>query len=81
MPELDTGAWFGLFAPARTPADVVGVLNREFNAALRDAELNAALLNIGLLPRGTTPEEFSAFVRDEIRRWPPIFARAGILPQ
>src|SRR5882762_6831307 len=81
MPELDTGAWFGLFAPARTPAGVVALLNREFNAALRDAELNAALLNIGLLPRGTTSEEFSAFVRDEITRWPPIFARAGILPQ
>ncbi len=81
MPELDTGAWFGLFAPAATPADVIAVLNREFNAALRDAELRAALLNIGLQPRGTTPDEFSAFVRAEIRRWPPIFARAGIVPQ
>ncbi|HEY2135658.1 MAG TPA: tripartite tricarboxylate transporter substrate-binding protein, partial [Xanthobacteraceae bacterium] len=81
MPELDTGAWFGLFAPARTPADVVGLLNREFNAALREPELDAALVNIGLQPRGTTPEEFATFVRDEIRRWPPIFARAGIAPQ
>ena len=67
--------------PRRTPAEVVGVLNREFNAALRDPALRAALLDIGLLPRGTTPEEFAAFLRQEIRRWPSIFARAGIVPQ
>ena len=81
MPEVDTGAWFGLFAPAGTPRDVVAVLNREFNAALKDPELSAALVKMGLVPHGTTPDEFADFIRAEMKRWPPIFQRAGITPQ
>jgi tripartite-type tricarboxylate transporter receptor subunit TctC len=81
MPEVDAGAWFGLFAPAGVPADVIDALNRAFNAALKDAELRSALAKMGLEPRGTTPEEFGSFIREEIQRWPPIFQRAGIVPQ
>jgi tripartite-type tricarboxylate transporter receptor subunit TctC len=81
MPEVDAGAWFGLFAPAGVPADVIDALNRAFNAALKDAELRSALAKMGLEPRGTTPEEFASFIREEIKRWPPIFQRAGIVPQ
>jgi tripartite-type tricarboxylate transporter receptor subunit TctC len=81
MPEVDAGAWFGLFAPAGTPKDVVDILNREFNAALKEPDLRSALVKMGLEPRGTSPEEFAAFIRDEIKRWPPIFQRAGITPQ
>src|SRR5262245_5418940 len=81
MPEVDAGAWFGLLAPAGVPADVVATLNDAFNAALQDADVRTALTNMGLEPRGTTPEEFAAFIRDEMRRWPPIFQRAGIVPQ
>jgi tripartite-type tricarboxylate transporter receptor subunit TctC len=81
MPEVDAGAWFGLLAPAGTPKDVVALLNREFNAAVKDAEVQAALIKAGLIPHGTTPEEFTDFIRAEIKRWPPIFQRAGIVPQ
>jgi tripartite-type tricarboxylate transporter receptor subunit TctC len=81
MPEVDAGAWFGLLAPGGTPKEVVDVLNREFNAALKNPELRAALAKMGLEPHGTSPEEFSAFIRDEMKRWPPIFQRAGIVPQ
>jgi tripartite-type tricarboxylate transporter receptor subunit TctC len=81
MPEVDAGAWFGLLAPAATPRDVVAVLNREFNAALADPELRAALMKMGLETRGTTPEEFAVFMREEMQRWPAIFQRAGIVPQ
>jgi tripartite-type tricarboxylate transporter receptor subunit TctC len=81
LPEIDTGAWFGLLAPAGTPRDIVGILNREFNAALQDKDVRTSLFNLGLSPRGTTPEEFAGFIRDEIRRWPPIFAAAGIKPE
>ena len=81
MPEVDAGAWFGLLAPAGTPKDVVDLLNREFNAALKDPEVRAGLVKMGLEPHGTSPGEFSGFIRDEMRRWPPIFQRAGITPQ
>jgi tripartite-type tricarboxylate transporter receptor subunit TctC len=81
MPEVEAGAWFGLFAPSGTPKDVVDLLNREFNAALKDPEVDARLAKMGLEPHGTTPDEFAAFIRDEMKRWPPIFRRAGIQPQ
>jgi len=81
MPEVDAGAWFGLLAPAATPTAIVTVLNREFNAALGDPELRAALTKMGLEARGTTPEDFAAFMREEMQRWPAIFERAGIVPQ
>jgi len=81
LPEVDAGAWFGLLAPAGTPPDVIETLNRAFNAALQDPELRAALATMGLEPHGTTPEAFAAFIREEMRRWPPIFRRAGITPQ
>ena len=81
LPEVDAGAWFGLLAPAGTPTDVVTRLNQEFNAALRDPEVRQGLLKLGLEVKGTSPEEFARFLRDEIQRWPPIFKRAGITPQ
>ena len=81
LPEVDAGAWFGLFAPADTPQEIVQRLNQEFNAALKDSEVRQGLAKLGLEPKGTTPDEFARFIRDEIRRWPPIFRRAGITPQ
>jgi tripartite-type tricarboxylate transporter receptor subunit TctC len=81
LPEVNAGAWFGLLAPAGTPPDAIAFLNRAFNAALEDPELRSALTTMGLEPRGTTPEEFAAFIREEIVRWPPIFRAAGITPQ
>jgi tripartite-type tricarboxylate transporter receptor subunit TctC len=81
LPEVDAGAWFGLLAPAATPKEAIDVLNREFNAALKDPELRGALAKLGLQTRGTSPDDFAAFIREEIARWPPIFRRAGIVPQ
>jgi tripartite-type tricarboxylate transporter receptor subunit TctC len=78
IPELDGGAWFGLLAPAGTPKDVVQKLSQHFNNALKRPDVVEGLVKIGLTPRGTTPEEFAKFLREEIERWPPIFQRAGI---
>ena len=78
IPELDGGAWFGLLAPAGTPKDIVQKLSQHFNTALKRPEVSAGLVKIGLAPRGTSPEEFAKFLHEEIERWPPIFARAGI---
>jgi tripartite-type tricarboxylate transporter receptor subunit TctC len=78
IPELDAGAWFGLLAPAGTPKDVVQKLSDHFNRALKRPDVMENLVKIGLVPRGTTPEEFAQFLHAEIERWPPIFQRAGI---
>ena len=75
LPEIDTGAWFGILAPAGTPPrcgrHAQPRLQQRLAAILNST---AALLNLGLVPRGTSPEEFAAFIRSEIVRWPPIFS-------
>ncbi len=81
LPEVEGGAWFGLLAPAGTPADIVEVLNRHFNAALADPELRHKLAGMGLVAKGTTPAEFARFIHEEVERWPAVFAKAGIQPE
>jgi tripartite-type tricarboxylate transporter receptor subunit TctC len=54
-----SGGWFGLFAPAGTPAPVVARLNREFNEALAEPEVEAALRRFGLKPEPLPPEELA----------------------
>jgi tripartite-type tricarboxylate transporter receptor subunit TctC len=81
MPEVENGAWFGLLGPAGMSRDLVQRINRDFNKALEDPEVRENLVKAGLLAKGTTPDEFATFIRDEIRRWPDIFKRAGIEPQ
>jgi tripartite-type tricarboxylate transporter receptor subunit TctC len=81
MPEVENGAWFGLLGPAGMNKDLVQKLNRDFNAALEHADVREGLVKAGLLAKGTSPEEFAKFIRDEIGRWPGVFKRAGIEPQ
>jgi tripartite-type tricarboxylate transporter receptor subunit TctC len=78
IPELDGGAWFALLAPAGTPKEVVEKLNHHFNEALKHPAVRDQLDKAGLIARGTSAEEFGRFLREEIARWPPIFARAGV---
>ena len=61
LPELDAGAWFGIFAPKGTPDDIVRKLNGAFNAALRDPAVREDLKALGFVPRTMTTGEFAAF--------------------
>ena len=81
MPELDAGAWFGLFAPAGTPAAVVAGLNRAVVDTLADQTVRHSLILQGFIPVGSSPEEARNFLHQEIERWPAILARAGISAQ
>jgi tripartite-type tricarboxylate transporter receptor subunit TctC len=76
---FDTASWQMIVAPAKTPRDVVMLLNREVRAIFSDPEVQQELSRRGMGPRITgTPEELDAFVRDEIKRWGPIVQRAGV---
>lgn len=78
LKDFDVAGWYGVWAPAGTPAPVVARLNAAFQAALADpatrSRLEAASLNGA--PAGT-PEQFGRFVQDEIRRWGPIVRASG----
>jgi tripartite-type tricarboxylate transporter receptor subunit TctC len=80
LPEIDFGAWFGIMAPAGTPKPIIDTLNKHFNDAVKDPEINAKLVAAGLAGYGSTPEEFAKYMQAEVDRWPAIFKGAGISP-
>lgn len=77
-PDAEASAWFGVVAPARTPAAVVNELNRAINEALKKPELVEKLRNIGAQPMPGSPEVFAKFVADERARWIPLARQLGV---
>ncbi|GGJ09887.1 Bug family tripartite tricarboxylate transporter substrate binding protein [Neoroseomonas lacus] len=66
LPEFTFDVWFGLGVPAATPAPVVARANEALNKVLRDEELKTRLARLGYTPRGSTPQEFHDFLRNQI---------------
>jgi len=64
----ETGSWYGILAPAGTPADVVTRLNTEINKALQNPEVRSKLTSEGAEPAGGSPKEFGDHIRAELRR-------------
>lgn len=89
MPELPTieeagnlkgfeaSSWFGLLAPAGTPADVVLKLQQETAKALKSPAIKEKLLAQGAIPSGNSPQEFARFIDAEIRKWAPVVKASG----
>jgi tripartite-type tricarboxylate transporter receptor subunit TctC len=75
---FETGLWFGLLAPAGTPAEIIGKLNRAANEALKADEVMKALAQQGIDPVGGTPDEFARYIEAEIKRWTTVAAAAGL---
>ncbi len=78
--EIDAG-WFGLFAPAGVPGDVLAKLSGEVRAALVNQQVRERLLAQGLVPVGSSPQEFRAYVESEIRSYADMVKLAGIEPE
>jgi tripartite-type tricarboxylate transporter receptor subunit TctC len=81
LPRLTRGFWTGLLAPAGTPAAIVGRLNAEVNASLATTELQAGLMNVGVVPKAGSPRDFAAQMTDEIEAWKAAAKSAGIEPE
>ena len=75
--QFDIHTWFGLFGPARLPADVTARLNRAFVDALNSAELKARLATLMAEPAPTTPEAFAQFVRAEHAKYKGVVKASG----
>jgi tripartite-type tricarboxylate transporter receptor subunit TctC len=65
-PAYQTGNWYGLVVPARTPPDAVAALNKAALAVLRNSAVNKRLVDSGYLVIGDTPEQFAAHIKGEI---------------
>jgi tripartite-type tricarboxylate transporter receptor subunit TctC len=70
--------WLGVVAPAKTPPAVLQRLSAEYMAAMRDAEVNAQLSEAGLVPVGSTAEEFAAVYQSERSLWKGLLVKAGL---
>lgn len=75
---FDVASWNALAAPARTPPQVIALLNREANKALADAGLRKQLADLNVTAAGGTPEQLRDLLASEIRRWSEVIARANV---
>ena len=92
MPEIPTVAeggvadydalqWYGLLAPAGTPASIVGRLQAEVSQALKTPEVKERLAADGAEPVGSTAAEFTELIRNEVAKWARVARAANIRPE
>jgi tripartite-type tricarboxylate transporter receptor subunit TctC len=75
--DFEAVTWFGILGPANLPKDVVAKFNADINKALKDADLQKKLGDQGADIAGSTPEQFSRLIRDDIARWGKIVKESG----
>ncbi len=77
FPGFEARAWQGIAGPANLPADIVTQLNAAFAKAMAFPEVHQRLLDGGLDPISGTPEDFAAFIRNEIDKWAKVAKDVG----
>ncbi len=74
---FEASSWFGLLAPAGTPADIVNRLQQESAKALAGAALKERLPALGAIPSGNTPAEFARLIEAETKKWAQVVKISG----
>ena len=77
LPGYETGSWYGIVAPAGTPADVVNRLSGELQKVVRQPAMQERFNSEAAYPVGSTPQEFSAHIQRELARWAKVVKDAG----
>ncbi|BEP64407.1 tripartite tricarboxylate transporter substrate binding protein (plasmid) [Variovorax sp. V213] len=78
---FDAPAWYGLLAPAGTPAPIVQFLNAEIEQILKEPATRQRLTQLGADPVGGSPDEFGKFIRAESDRWSGVVRAANVTPE
>jgi tripartite-type tricarboxylate transporter receptor subunit TctC len=81
VPGLEVTAWFGLSAPANTPAEAVSKINTALNDALAVPANAARIAEFGGTPFIASPAEFGKFIADETAKWAKVVVAAGVKPE
>jgi tripartite-type tricarboxylate transporter receptor subunit TctC len=81
LPGYEASAFYGISAPAHTPAEIVAALNREINAGLADPKLKARFADLGSTAFASSPAEFGKLIVDETEKWRKVIKFAGIKPE
>ena len=78
VPGYEAESWYGLFAPAKTPASAIAVLNKAVDTSLHSPAFNTLVQNEGLIMVGGAPEALGKYVQSEETRWRKVVNDAGI---
>jgi len=78
LPGYEASQWYGLAAPAKTPADIIGRLNQEVNAAFEDAAMKTKFAAIAGETMAGSPSEFGKLILDETEKWAKVVKFAGL---
>jgi tripartite-type tricarboxylate transporter receptor subunit TctC len=81
IPGFEYVTWYGLYAPAGTPKEIIARLNAEVVKILTNPEVATRFATQGAEPKSTTPEELARFQREEYERWKRVIQSAGIRPE
>ena len=77
VPGYEASAWFGMGAPKGTPPEVIAVLNKGINEALKDPTMIKRLADLGGAPMPGTPEEFGKLMQSEVAKWKKVVEFSG----
>jgi len=77
LPGYEATSWFGLFAPAGTPAEIVETLHAVITEGLQDPGVVEKFSGQGAVPVIDTPEEFAEFIAAETEKWADVVKRSG----
>ena len=77
FPDLTVDEWFGFYAPAKTPANVIAAANAAITAAVKDKTVIDSLAIVGLIAQSSTPQEMARSQKAEYDRWGPLIKKIG----
>ncbi len=77
VPGFDISTWYGVWAPAGTPKDIVNKVAAEMAKVLQQPAVRERLAALGAEPAGNTPEEFAAYCQSELAKWSRIVRQSG----
>ncbi len=80
FPGFEATAWYGVLAPAKTPKPVVSRLHNEIVKVLQEPDVKNRLTGLGFEIVGSTPEQFSAYIKSEIKKWAKAVKASGAKP-
>ena len=78
LPGYESSGGAGIVAPLNLPRAILQRLNKEIVEILSSKEVNDLMLQVGMLAAPTTPEEFTAYIRAELKKWAPVVKQANI---
>lgn len=77
VPDFEAGSWFGVLAPAGTPASIVNKIDQAIEKAMADPDMQKRVVELGAVPTVKGPAEFNAFIGTEIEKWKAVVQAAG----